>query len=419
MEVDPIACNQHLGNFAAYKHIVAFGDIHGDMEALNACLKLSECVSEAGDWIAPPRTAIVILGDVVDRFRNGTKHEVDPATGLTKSLGETPKEEERILEKLNTLAYFAQRAGGAIIRLVGNHELMQADAAADYSNGIRYSSPYSVGGNTPNKYAARQMSFRYGRFHNLISECNPKVVIQVGSHVFVHGGITRGAIKYAHDRGRNVIEFANEVFLRHWNNGDLVSPINDPDWDILMAVSNPERGGDQEWGGMLWDDDLSSERYSNDMCSAEAVLILNDLNANLKATAGYGYVPVKHIVISHCQQFLKKTEYLGQIPANYSLSSEKMEFSTKGPDGAPRFTLTHESDRTINCLCDGLVWRVDVGMSRAMTIDTTELTPEQKLALKRSMLPAVLVIDEELGSTKPPEYTVRQSTTLLPGVQEA
>jgi hypothetical protein len=410
-------CNENLNDYIDMDNIIAFGDIHGDLEALKACMQLSKCVDETGAWVAPSGTAVVILGDCVDRYRaaGNIYSEIDPATGLRKSLGERKNEELMVLDTLNFLAAAAAASGSVVVRLVGNHELMQGERDVTYHAQTQYVSPYQLGGTGIDKKAERAESFRTGVFHDKISECKPKVIVQVGSHVFVHGGINMSNIEYANSKGRSLIDLANEILERH-----LTKPLDatDPDYKFLMNAG-VERGGIGA-AGLLWDEAMSTQSVANDTCVMSTKLIQSALNRNLERYGLNQEKKVEHFVVSHCQQFARDAHHLlGQVPANTNdlPDIDAEDFTTKGvADGFPRFTTTDFNNRTINCLCNGLVWRVDVGMSRAFTFSFKQLnvSAEMRAQYSRSMAPAILMIEDDGNAL--PDYTVRQTKTLLPGV---
>lgn len=129
------------------QRVVVVGDLHGDYEALVACLRMSGCVDAAdvGRWTAGPGTVMVVLGDVVDRFRAGRCAQPEAwgchdsewvaASGmfLTKSVGETQDEEKRVLRLLNSLASQAQEhtAGDLPAREVRRAEYTDFTTAPD------------------------------------------------------------------------------------------------------------------------------------------------------------------------------------------------------------------------------------------------------------------------------------------------
>ncbi len=88
--------------------IVAVGDVHGELGALGEILRHAGILGDQDQWIG--RNAIVVqTGDVIDR-------------------GPDPLGVYELLEKLQLEA---PRTGGAVVRLLGNHEL--ALLQGDYS----------------------------------------------------------------------------------------------------------------------------------------------------------------------------------------------------------------------------------------------------------------------------------------------
>jgi hypothetical protein len=82
--------------------IVAIGDLHGDLERTRAAFRLAGAVDAQDQWIGGA-LIVVQTGDQTDRG----------------------DDEREILEYLDVLAPKAAAAGGALIVLNGNHELMQ------------------------------------------------------------------------------------------------------------------------------------------------------------------------------------------------------------------------------------------------------------------------------------------------------
>jgi len=96
----------------AAKRVVAIGDIHGDLGGARAALRAAGAINVSDSWIGGD-LVIVQTGDVLDRG----------------------DDEKDILELLARLDDEARKQGGAVIQLIGNHELM--NAAHDY----RYVTP--------------------------------------------------------------------------------------------------------------------------------------------------------------------------------------------------------------------------------------------------------------------------------------
>jgi hypothetical protein len=135
--------------------LVAIGDLHGDLEAARAAFRAAGAIDASDKWIGGD-LVVVQTGDVLDRGDG----------------------EVAILDLIDKLARDAKAAGGAVVPLLGNHELM--NAAGDF----RYVTP---GG---------QRDFDGDRAHELAPGgvwgkrlAAHDVVAIVGDTVFSHAGV--------------------------------------------------------------------------------------------------------------------------------------------------------------------------------------------------------------------------------------
>jgi hypothetical protein len=139
----------------APKRLVAIGDLHGDLEATRAALRAAKAIDERDKWIGGD-LVVVQTGDVLDRG----------------------DDESKILELLARLDGEARKSGGAVLQLLGNHELM--NAARDF----RYVTPAGMrdfGGARERALApGGAWAKRLARFN---------VVATVGDTVFSHAGV--------------------------------------------------------------------------------------------------------------------------------------------------------------------------------------------------------------------------------------
>jgi hypothetical protein len=143
------------------QRVVAIGDLHGDLDILRNILRAAEVLDEETDsWKEGCTNIVVQLGDVVGRGPHA------PA----------------ILQLLHRLKGEAAKAGGRVITLSGNHEMMSLMGSINYvhpqlleesggANGFRYL--FGVGG-------------RYGR---MFAEDSFAAAL-IGDVVYVHGGLT-------------------------------------------------------------------------------------------------------------------------------------------------------------------------------------------------------------------------------------
>jgi len=142
-----------------YKRIVAVGDIHGDYDKLVNIMQHAKLIDENNDWIAND-SIFIQTGDLIDR-------------------GDDSK---NIFDLLIKIKKQADKHGGQIYTLLGNHELLNMQG--DY----RYLSPNDVAeyGSIENREEAFSLHGEYGSF--LRREMDPIVII--GDTIFIHAGLT-------------------------------------------------------------------------------------------------------------------------------------------------------------------------------------------------------------------------------------
>lgn len=154
--------------------IVAIGDLHGDLEAARAALRLAGAIDQQDRWIGR-KLVVVQTGDILDRG----------------------DQEEAIMDLFQRLREEAGQAGGAVHVLNGNHELMNASldfryvtegGFADFEWAADVEPTDSVLASLDPAQRPRAVAFRPGGpIARLLAE-RPLSVI-VGSSLFVHGGI--------------------------------------------------------------------------------------------------------------------------------------------------------------------------------------------------------------------------------------
>jgi len=138
--------------------LVAVGDLHGDLHDALAVLRLAKLIDDEGHWSGGSAT-LVQTGDVVDRGPDS----------------------KGVLDLIRRLKDEASAAGGRVVPLLGNHEVM--NMTGDW----RYVSRADVAGfgGVKARIAAFALDGAYGGW---LSERD--AVAKVGDAVFVHGGIT-------------------------------------------------------------------------------------------------------------------------------------------------------------------------------------------------------------------------------------
>ncbi len=137
--------------------IVAVGDLHGDLDNALAVFRLAGLVNADGQWIGGDAT-LMQTGDMIDRGADS----------------------KGVMDLLRRLGKEAQAAGGRVICLLGNHEIMNLQGDWRY---VSRGDLEAFGGVEPRKKAFS----RTGEYGGWLAGLD--VVGQSGDAVFVHGGL--------------------------------------------------------------------------------------------------------------------------------------------------------------------------------------------------------------------------------------
>ncbi|MEZ4448495.1 MAG: metallophosphoesterase [Nannocystaceae bacterium] len=195
----------------APRRLVALGDVHGDLAATRAALKLAGAIDDADQWIGGD-LVVVQTGDQLDRG----------------------DDEREILDLLARLREQAAAAGGALYILNGNHELMNAGGDLRYVTaggfldfadvpGVDLRDP--AGQSVPEQVRGRFLAFAPGGpYARELARRN--VVMVVGDSVFVHGGVLPEHAR----RGLDTINQETQAWLR----GEAEVPV-----DVVTGDESP------------------------------------------------------------------------------------------------------------------------------------------------------------------------------------
>ncbi|HEU5077034.1 MAG TPA: metallophosphoesterase [Polyangiaceae bacterium] len=167
--------------FPEPERLVAIGDLHGDVSAARAALKLAGAVDDSDTWVGA-KLVVVQTGDQLDRG----------------------DDERAIVDLFDSLAEQAARAGGRVLALNGNHETMNVQGDFRYvtEQGLNFgdvapASPHA--GAAPERFRQRAEAFLPGGAYAKSLSRRPVVAV-VGSSAFVHGGILPEHVEYGLDR---------------------------------------------------------------------------------------------------------------------------------------------------------------------------------------------------------------------------
>lgn len=137
--------------------IVAIGDLHGDLDNAQRVLRAAQVVDNSNRWVAGC-TTLVQTGDIVDRG--------------TASLA--------TLDFFRQLQVEASVAGGEVIMLLGNHELLNFEGATHY---VHPAEKAMVGGDD----TWRALFAPGGRYRSWMEQLD--IIVLVNQTVFVHAGV--------------------------------------------------------------------------------------------------------------------------------------------------------------------------------------------------------------------------------------
>ena len=191
---------------AASGRIVAVGDLHGDLDHAKRALRLAGAIDPDGHW-SGGKLVVVQTGDEIDRG----------------------DDDRAVLDAVEAWKNEAKAAGGELIALLGNHEVMNAKRDFRYVSAKGFADFSSFAptrpGNSSTGSAGRAVAFAPGGDYAKILGTRPAVV-KVGSTVFVHGGILPAHVGYGLDRINDELD--------EWLEGARPSPP-----DIALADDGP------------------------------------------------------------------------------------------------------------------------------------------------------------------------------------
>ena len=231
------------------KRRILIGDVHGELGGLTEILRHAGLINDRDAW-AGGRSLLIQTGDVIDR-------------------GPRSLECVRLLRSLQGQA---PAAGGQVVRLCGNHELMVLQHDYWYAN---FADPAGLARELRDEIAAGKIVACFSDGSRLYTHAGLRSAIriavqgQVASNTAV-GPLTRGSLKKLSDR-------LNSIFVTSLRAGDLKSH------PIFHADS--VRGGRQAIGGIFWGD-YSRIKYSEHAYDIPQI---------------FGHTPTRKPSVNHCR----------------------------------------------------------------------------------------------------------------------
>jgi len=278
------------------KRIIIIGDLHGDYEKTIEMLKLAKLIDNKNKWIGGD-TFVVQLGDQIDRCRLDR--------GACTNEGATLNDEAsdmKILYLMTELHTQAEKLGGAVYSIMGNHELMNVQGDFRYVSRDNILE-FSKDGSIESGMKEREKQFKPGNKIANFLACTRLLSLVIGPYLFVHAGIVPEiAKKYnVHD-------------MNHILSLYLLDRINGSEYqDLLVSDKSPM------WNRTIGTLNVQTKMDSvNNMCDS---LFDDEIQSNLFGSEH----KIKRVFVGHTPQIFKG----------------------------------------INSTCNNRVWYVDVGVSKA------------------------------------------------------
>ena len=335
-----IGKDDYRPNLKKGQRIVSFGDVHGDIDALRNFLITAEILdpnssNEEPMW-SGGETICVQTGDVLDRG----------------------DDELACFRLLATLARQAEKAGGALLLLYGNHESLNAAGLFQYANpggnqefektiGARIDYNYGsnrwrlqFAGNEPSRWA----SFEPGGLlaENMLG--NMLVACVIGRTVFVHAGLTASHLAPGNDVDEN---------------GDIIyggiSKINEEAREWILKAHH---GDNNNWGEFNTVEEVIATAQKRAKVASKTMP--DCLGGGIGASS-----PVWMRDYSQPNDREPKNPAKAKNMINDALKES-------GAD-VQRMVMGHTPQQKVNSALDGKAWRIDVGASKGVMGGTPEV----------------------------------------------
>ncbi len=419
------------------KRIVTFSDIHGDLHAL--IIALRDCAGvirkkkgfDFDPAVEPDRdldtlldinlngldienyrnidpkvyacdlnyewcgrdTYVVIIGDLIDLFRlNISKKPLG-----TQLSYEYTQVELKIIIFLNIMDSQAKAQRGRVIKLIGNHEMMNffstpaRNAVLPYLTPDMQTKPYYI--DRTGKPFMRQDIFNFENIgFNLFMETKPTTILRINSNIFVHGQLSQD-------------DFATHNTLNRWLNEKKYVGKQDPSYSLIneIAFGVPESKDhnhlwDREFGGEKNSvhERLSDKQKQQDFCDKVMKYVEIFCNGD-DIKCMQNHKDDMRIIIGHCPQYLLNTNYHSALNTTFTeitrygfldvlsppaVTSESKEITGKA------FGITMECPHKKNPN-DFHIYRVDIGVSRGFDVSLTRNQMEANKKCNEILLPRV------------------------------
>jgi len=315
------------------QRVIAFGDVHGDLDALRTFLVAGGLLDPASPSEDPAWTGgdtiVVQTGDVLDRG----------------------DDEMACFRLLAALSRRAREAGGALLLLHGNHEALNAAGLFQYANpggnaeiedAVGRRLDYNFGSNRWRLQFAGNEPSRWASFEpgGLLAEPllgNMLVAAVVGRTVFVHAGLRAGHLEGGNRRGPDgeVQEYGG------------ITRLNEQAREWILKTHH---GDNNNWG----------EYKSVEEVVSSAQRRAKVASATMPDCLGGGIGAASPVWM---RDYSQPNDRAPKNPRAEEMLVAALQEA--GPD-VRRMVMGHTPQNRINSALGGKAWRIDVGASKGV-----------------------------------------------------
>jgi hypothetical protein len=258
------------------ERIIAIGDLHGDFDMMIKLLQLGGVINEENNWIGQ-NTYVIQVGDQIDsKERNNPFMTIEQDTKSSNDI--------KVLRFLTQLHNQALLKGGAVISLLGNHEIMNINkdfrfvspknilsfySYTELSNDQLASKLYNdddietiptFDQNDPEYIskindameqgtARKAEAFSEGKSYGKYLGCNRIPIVKIGDFIFVHAGLSNNFIEQFNLKGDEDL-YRIRFIIRNWLAG--ISEYSGSGKQLVGLNIDEEHGLDYIDDNMLW-----------------------------------------------------------------------------------------------------------------------------------------------------------------------
>lgn len=409
--------------------IIALSDVHGDIDSLIIALRdcagiidhdnpdllrkllfldlnnREEAAQYTGNeslgfqWIGR-QTHVVLIGDTLDNVRlDSNRNPITPKKRLADGRqvfisNEYPQVELKIILLLNALDQAAERVGGKVIKLIGNHEA--GNFELNDTNNL--SSVYAA---NPTEIYSQYYPFEnrlrridYFKLNNpgfkLFMSRGSGVILKINNYIFVHGQLD----------GKRTFKDFNAI--NSWLNSGVVNEQTSPG-QLFLDLSNDQAGA--LWGreyGDSYNSDYRIQTRNKGFCK--------NVEDNIKTfcTGIRCDIPNTKIIIGHCPQSFtlpqqKNTTFNNKTDIGHITILNPPSITNVADVGNDFvFGITMECDiEPTKPNMKHRIYKVDIGSSRAFDSEASYNESLSEKGFKEQLLgrmPQVLEINGDIIS---------------------